>query len=180
MGFLWFGKNVDTWQDIGSEKDLKVQKTKLQVEWDIALGKKEEAQRLYENYRSEAAKEAVGQARKERAAYEMAQQTKRQRRLDEEINLIQINLETVQTVLSLKDAEQRDKELSKILGNLKPDKLQDTLIAATQARKEQKDLIKEINAIVTSQSSPITIEAEKDEDWRAAIADIERQASANN
>ena len=177
MGFLWFGKNIDTWQDIGSEKDLKAQKTKLEVEWDINLGKREEAQRLYENYRGEAAKQDAAQSRKERAAYEMSQQVKRQRRLDEEINLIQVNLETVQTVLSLKDAEQRDKDLSKILGDIKPDKLQDTLIAATQARKEQKDLAKEINTIVTSQSSPITIEAEKDEDWRAALADIERQAS---
>ena len=177
MGFLWFGKNIDTWQDIGSEKDLKAQKTKLEVEWDIALGKKEEAQRLYENYRVDAAKQDTAQPRKERAAYEMSQQIKRQRRLDEEINLIQVNLETVQTVLSLKDAEQRDKDLSKILGDIKPDKLEDTLIAATQARKEQRDFIKEINTIVTSQSSPITIEAEKDEDWRAALADIERHAS---
>jgi len=177
MGFLWFGKNIDTWQDIGSEKDLKAQKTKLEVEWDIALGKKEEAQRLYENYRREAGKQDVPQARKERAAYEMSQQTKRQRRLDEELNLIQLNLDTVQTVLSLKDAEQRDKDLSLVLGNIKPDKLQDTLIAATQARKEQKDLAKEINTIVTSQSSTMTIEAEKDEDWRAALADIERHAS---
>ena len=177
MGFLWLGKNIETWQDIGSEKDLKAQKTKLEVEWDIALGKKEEAQRLYENYRGEAGKQDAAQSRKERAAYEMSQQIKRQRRLDEEINLIQVNLETVQTVLSLKDAEQRDKDLSKILGDIKPDKLQDTLIAATEARKEQKDLAKEINTIVTSQSSPITIEAEKDEDVREALADIERHAS---
>jgi hypothetical protein len=56
MGFLWFGTNIDTWKDIGSEKDLKEQKTKLEVEWDINLSKKEEAQRLYENYRNEAAK----------------------------------------------------------------------------------------------------------------------------
>lgn len=177
MGFLWFGKNVDTWKDIGGEKDLKSQKTKLEVEWDIVLGKKEEAQRLYENYRGEAAKQGTAQSRKERAAYEMSQQVKRHRRLDEEIKLIQLNLETVQTVLGLKDAEQRDKNLSKILGDIKPDKLEDTLIAATQARKEQRDFIKEINTIVTSQSSPLTMEAEKDEDWRAALADIERYES---
>ena len=176
MGFLWFGKDIDTWQGLGSEKDLKDQKNKLEVEWDINLAKKEEAQRLYENYRREAGKQDVPQARKERAAYEMSQQIKRQRRVDEELNLIQLNLDTVQTVLSLKDAEQRDKDLSKILGDIKPDKLQDTLIAATQARKEQKDLAKEINTIVTSQSSTMTIEAEKDEDWRAALADIERHA----
>jgi len=175
MGFLWFGKNIDTWQDIGSEKDLKAQKTKLEVEWDIALGKKEEAQRLYENYRVDAAKQDTAQSRKERAAYEMSQQIKRQRRLEEEINLIQLNLETVQTVLSLKDAEERDKNLSKILGDIKPDKLQDTLIAATQARKYQK--IVEWCVPPPPQSTPIMIEAEKDQDWRAALADIERDAS---
>jgi hypothetical protein len=82
-------------------------------------------------------------------------------------------------VLGLKDAEQRDKDLSKILGDIRPDKLQDTLIAATQARKDQKDFIKEIHTIVTSQSSPITIEAEKDADWRDALKDIERHASPN-
>ena len=46
MGFLWFGKNIDTWKDIGSEKDLKEQQTKLQVEWDVTLAKKTEAERF--------------------------------------------------------------------------------------------------------------------------------------
>ena len=118
MGFLWFGKNIDTWQDIGSEKDINEQKTKLEVEWDINLAKKEESQRLYDNYRNEAAKPDVPQARRERAAYEMSQQVKRQRRIDEELNLIQVNLETVQTVLSLKEAERRDKQLGVVLGNV--------------------------------------------------------------
>ena len=172
MGFLWFGKNVDSWKDIGSEKDLKDQKTKLEVEWDINLVKKEEASRLYQNYRTEAAKDGVSDGRRERAAWEMSLQVKRQRRLDEEINLIQTNLDTVQTVLGLKDAEKRDKELTNVLGNMDPNKLQDALIGATQARKEKRDFIKEVHTIVTSHSSPISIEAEKDDDFKAALADI--------
>jgi len=175
MGFLWFGKNIDTWKDIGSEKDLKEQQTKLQVEWDVTLAKKTEAERFFSAYADEAAKEGTSSGTRERAAYEMSQLTKRTRRLDEEINLIQVNLETVQTVLALKDAEQRDKDLSVSLGNLNPDKLQDTLTKATQARKEQRNLAKEINTIVTSQSSAMTIEVEKDEDIRAAEAEIEKR-----
>jgi predicted nuclease with TOPRIM domain len=175
MGFLWFGKNIDTWQDIGSEKDLKAQQTKLQVEWNIAVGKKEEAQSLYEKYRDDAVKQDTAQSRLESAAWEMSKQVKIQRRLDEEMNLIAHNFEDVQTALDLKDAEQGDKNLSKILGDLKPDKLQDTLIAATQARKYQK--IVEWCVPPPPQSTPIMIEAEKDQDWRAALADIERDAS---
>jgi hypothetical protein len=176
MGFLWFGKNIDSWADIGSEKDLKGKKVELEVEWNLNLTKREEAQRLYENYRNEAAKPEVSTSRKERAAYEMAQQVKRQRRLDEEVNMITTQLEDVQTILALKEAEQRDKQLTSALGNLNSDKLKDTLGAANKARQEQKDFLKDIHTIVTSSSSPITIEAEKDDDWRAAIKDIDQQS----
>ena len=84
------------------------------------------------------------------------------------------HLETVQTVLSLREAEKRDKELSITLGNINPDKLEATLKAATKARQDQKDLAKEINTMVTSQYSPVMIEAEKDQDWRASLADIDK------
>jgi len=174
MGFLWFGKNIDSWKDIGSDKDLNDQKSTLELEWNINLKKKEEAQYLYDNLRTAARQPDISQPRKEQAAYQMSQQLKRQRRLDEELNLIQTNLETVQTVTSLREAEQRDKELSITLGNINPDKLEDTLKAATKARQDQKDLAKEINTIVTSQYSPIMIEAEKDQDWRASLADIDK------
>ena len=64
MGFLWFGKNIDSWADIGSEKDLKGKKVDLELEWNLNLTKREEAQRLYENYRNEAAKPDVSNPRK--------------------------------------------------------------------------------------------------------------------
>ena len=179
MGFLWFGKNVDSWKDIGSSKELKDQKIKLEVEWDINLAKKEEVQRLYSSYRTEAAKEGINEGRRNRAAHEMSQQTKRQRRLDEEINLIQTNLDTVVTVLGLKDAEERDNQLSKVLGEMDPNKLQDALIGATQARREKRDFIKEVHTIVTSHSSPISIEAEKDDDYRTALEDIKKTTQGN-
>jgi MarR-like DNA-binding transcriptional regulator SgrR of sgrS sRNA len=176
MGFLWFGKDVDTWADIGSEKELKSRARDLQLEWDMNIGKKEEASRLYENYRDVAQKPGSSQPRRERAAYEMAQQTKRGRRLDDENNLITKNLETVNTILALKEAERRDKQLSKMLGETKPDKLQDVLMGATKARQEQRDFAAEINRIVKAQPSSLTIEAEKDDDWREAMKDIERHA----
>jgi len=179
MGFLWFGKNVNSWKDIGSSKELNGEKIKLEVEWDINLAKKEEVQRLYSNYRTEAAKEGVTEGRRDRAAYEMSQQIKRQRRLDEEINLIQINLDLVVTVLGLKNAEERDGQLTNILGGIDPNKIQDVLIGATQSRKEKRNWIEEIAIIIKSASNPISIEAEKDDDYRTSIEDIKKTAQGN-
>ena len=179
MGFLWFGKNVDSWKDIGSSKELNGEKIKLEVEWDINLAKKEEVQRLYSNYLTEAAKEGVTEGRRNRAAYEMSQQSARDLRLDEEINLIQANLDLVVTVLGLKNAEERDGQLTNVLGGIDPNIIQDVIIGATQSRKEKRNWIEDIAIIIKSASNPISIEAKKDDDYRTALADIEKTAQGN-
>jgi len=178
MGFLWFGNAVNKWKDIGDEKDLKEQRAKFNGEWTLLLSRKETAQSLYQKYTQEAAKDSISNSAKERAAYEMGRITKSIRRYDEELNLTQVNLGTLDAVLNIKKAEERDHALSISLGKMDPDELQATLIAAAQAREEQKLNDDEINIIVTSHRSPIRTKVEKDDDMKAAMAQIQAAKNA--
>ena len=173
MGFLWFGKNIDAWKDIGETKDLRAQRSKLNGEWKLLLARKQESQSQFGKYLAEAAKDSTSDSEAELAAYEMGRITKAIRRFDEEINLTQVNLGILDGVLALKDAEIRDIELGISLGKLSPEDLQAALIRASQARDEQKLNTKEMHTIVTSQTSTLHIEVEKDDDSKAAMAQIQ-------
>jgi len=178
MGFLWFGKNIDTWKDVGETKDLQAQRSKLNSEWKLLLARKQESQSQFEKYLEEAEKDSTSDSEAELAAYEMGRITKAIRRFDEEINLTQVNLGILDGVLALKDAEKRDDDLGITLGKLSPSDLQATIIRATQARDEQKLNTKELHTVVTSQTSTLHIEVEKDDDMKAAMAQIQARKNA--
>jgi len=174
MGFLWFGKTINTWKDIGDEKDLKEQREKLNVEWKLLLARKEKAQSQFGEYLKEAEKDSTSDSAKERAAYELSRIRKSIRRYDEELNLTQVNLTTLDAVLDIKKECSRGSiSLTTSLGKMDPDELQATLIAAAQARDKQKDVTKEIHTIVTSHTSTLSVEVEKDDDMKAARAIID-------
>ena len=136
MGFLWFGKTINTWKDIGDEKDLKEQREKLNVEWKLLLARKEKAQSQFGEYLKEAEKDSTSDSAKERAAYELSRIRKSIRRYDEELNLTQVNLGTLDAVLDLKNGSECSigPTLSLSLGQVDPEELKEALAAIKAAK----------------------------------------------